>query len=128
VIGIVARLGWGVSLPSQEFGFALTLALTAGSMLALGALVASIAPTMRIAQGLGTLLFFPMMFFAGLWVPRQQMSSGLRHVSDLSPLGAATAAIQETMHDHWPQLSHLGVLAAYAIVFSLAASRLFRWE
>ncbi len=128
VIAIVARLAFGVHLPAQGFGFVLTLVLTAGAMLSLGALVASVASTTRIAQGLGTLLFFPMMFFAGLWVPQQQMSSGLRHVSELTPLGAATAAIQDTMHGHWPGLAHIAVLAGYAIVLSLAASRLFRWE
>ena len=128
VIAIVGRLAFGVHLPRQGFGFVLTLVLTAGAMLSLGALVASVAPTTRIAQGLGTLLFFPMMFFAGLWVPQQQMSSGLRHVSDLTPLGAATAAIQDTMHGHSPGLAHMAVLAGYAIVLSLAASRLFRWE
>ena len=128
VIAIVGRLAFGVHLPTQGFGFVLTLVLTAGAMLSLGALVASVAPTTRIAQGLGTLLFFPMMFFAGLWVPQQQMSSGLRHVSDLTPLGAATAAIQDTMHGHSPGLAHMAVLAGYAIVLSLAASRLFRWE
>jgi ABC-2 type transport system permease protein len=128
VIAIVARLAFGVHLPAQGFGFVLTLVLTAGAMLSLGALVASVASTTRIAQGLGTLLFFPMMFFAGLWVPQQQMSSGLRHVSELTPLGAATAAIQDTMHGQWPGLAHVAVLAGYAIVLSLAASRLFRWE
>jgi ABC-2 type transport system permease protein len=128
VIAIVAKLAFGVHLPTQAAGFVLTLVLTAAATLSLGALVASIAPTMRIAQGLGTIVFFPMMFFAGLWVPRQQMSSGLRHVSDLTPLGAATGAIQDTMQGHGPHLSHLAMLTAYAIVLSLAASRLFRWE
>ncbi len=128
VIAIVARLAFDVHLPTQGFGFVLTLVLTAAAMLSLGAMVASVAPTMRIAQGLGTLLFFPMMFFAGLWVPRQQMSSDLRHVSDFTPLGAATAAIQDTMQGHWPGLAHVAVLAGYAIALSLAAARLFRWE
>ncbi len=128
VIAVVGSVAFDAHLPSQGFGFVLTLALTAIAMLALGALVASVAPTTRISQGIGTLLFFPMMFFAGLWVPRQQMSSGLRHVSDFTPLGAATGAIQDTMHGHWPGVAHLAVLALYAIVLSLAASRLFRWE
>lgn len=128
VIAIVAKVAFSVSLPTQGFGFVLTLALTAVAMLALGALIASIASGARVAQGIGTILFFPMMFFAGLWVPRQQMSSALRHVSDVTPLGAATAAIQDTMHGHWPGLAHLAVLAVYAIVLSVAASRLFRWE
>jgi ABC-2 type transport system permease protein len=128
VIVIVARLAFGVHMPTQGFGFVLTLVLTAGAMLSLGALVASIAPTTRIAQAFGTILFFPMMFFAGLWVPRQQMSTGLRDVSDFTPLGAATAAIQDTMQGHWPGVGHLAVLAVYAIVLTFAASRLFRWE
>jgi ABC-2 type transport system permease protein len=127
-IVIVAKLAFSASPPAQGFGFALTLLLMAVSMVALGGLIASVASTTRIAQAVGTLLFFPMMFFAGLWIPRQQMSSGLRHVSDYTPLGAATAAIQDTMHGHWPGLGHLAVLAAYAIVLSLLASRLFRWE
>jgi len=128
VIAVVGKLAFQVSLPTQGFGFALTLALTAAAMIALGMLVASVSTTTRISQGIGTLLFFPMMFFAGLWIPRQQMSSGLRHASDFTPLGAATAAIQDTMHGHWPGIAHLAVLAAYALVLSLAASRLFRWE
>jgi ABC-2 type transport system permease protein len=128
LIAVVARVAFNVHLPSQGLGFVLTLALAAVAMLGLGAVVASISGTPRIANAIGTLLFFPMMFFAGLWVPRQAMPSGLLHVSDFTPLGAATAAIQDTIHGHWPGVAHLGVLAAYALVLSLAASRLFRWE
>jgi ABC-2 type transport system permease protein len=50
------------------------LLLGAVAMLALGATVAALAANERIAQIVGTFLFFPMMFFAGLWVPQQQMS------------------------------------------------------
>ena len=128
VIAVVARVAFNAHLPSQGLGFVLTLALAAVAMLGLGAIVASVSSTPRIASAIGTLLFFPMMFFAGLWVPRQTMPSGLLHVSDYTPLGAATAAIQDTMHGHWPGTAHLGVLAAYAVVLSLAAVRLFRWE
>ena len=128
VIAVVARVAFNAHLPSQGLGFVLTLALAAVAMLGLGAVVASISGTPRIANAIGTLLFFPMMFFAGLWVPRQTMPSALLHVSDYTPLGAATAAIQDTMRGHWPGMAHLGVLAVYALVLSFAASRLFRWE
>jgi ABC-2 type transport system permease protein len=128
VIAVVARVAFNAQLPSQGLGFVLTLALAAMAMLGLGAVVASVSSTPRIANAIGTLLFFPMMFFAGLWVPRQTMPSALLHVSDYTPLGAATAAIQDTMHGHWPGMAHLGVLAVYALVLSFAASRLFRWD
>jgi ABC-2 type transport system permease protein len=128
LIASVARLAFDVTLPRQAVGFALALALGAVAALALGALIAAISWSTRAAGAIGTLLFFPMMFFAGLWVPRQEMSSGLRGVSDFTPLGATVAAIQDTMRGSWPHAGHVAVLAAYAIALAFAASRVFRWE
>src|SRR5580658_7814704 len=71
VIVLVSKLAFHVSLPREVLGFIVTLALTMVAMLALGTVVGSVAPTTKIAQGISTILFFPMMFFAGLWVPQQ---------------------------------------------------------
>jgi ABC-2 type transport system permease protein len=128
LIAIVARTAFNVSLPRQPVGFAIALALGAIAMLSMGAVIASVARTTRIAGALGTLMFFPMMFFAGLWIPQALMPATLRHVSDYMPLGATVASIQETMRGQWPAAAHLAVLAAYAIVLAFAAARLFRWE
>jgi ABC-2 type transport system permease protein len=124
----VAKVAFGVRLPSEVLGWLATLILSGAALLALGALIAAIATSARLATALGTILFFPMMFFAGLWVPLQQMGATLRAVSHYTPLGAAVPAIQQTMHGSWPSPSHLIVLAVYALVFTLLAIRLFRWE
>ena len=68
-------------------------------------------PTQRIAAAIGSLLFFPLMFFAGLWVPQAAMGTGLRDVSHYSPLGAAVPAVQNAIAGHWPGTVHLLVLA-----------------
>jgi ABC-2 type transport system permease protein len=128
LIVTVATTAFNVTLPKQALGFAIALILGAAAVLPLGALIAALAPTGRIASAAGTLVFFPMMFFAGLWIPRALMTPTLRHISDYTPLGATVAAVQETMRGQWPATTHLVVLAAYAIVFSFAAARLFRWE
>jgi ABC-2 type transport system permease protein len=128
LIAAVGRIAFNVNLPREVIPFIITLALAATAMLALGALIASIAKTARIAGAIGTLVFFPMMFFAGLWIPQATMPATLRHISDYTPLGAAVAAIQQTMRDQWPSAGHLVVLAVYAAVLALAATRLFRWE
>ena len=128
LIALVARVAFAVTLPRQALGFAVALTLGAVATLALGGVIAAVAWSARAASAIGTLLFFPMMFFAGLWVPRQLMSSGLRGVSDFTPLGATVAAVQDTMRGSWPHPAHFAVLAAYAIVLSLVASRVFRWE
>lgn len=128
LIVVVARIAFDVRLPTEVAGWLVTIALTAVATLGLGGLVAAISSSQRLASVLGSLLFFPMMFFAGLWGPRSQMSPGLRHVSDYTPLGAAVGAIQDSVAGQWPHWSHLAVLAGYAIVFTVAATRLFRWE
>jgi ABC-2 type transport system permease protein len=128
LIAVVARLAFAVSLPSELGGFVIALLLGAAAMLALGTLIAAIAPNQRIAGLVGSLLFFGMMFFAGLWVPRAQMGPALRHVSDFTPLGAAVGAAQDAVGGHFPHAAHLAVLAAYALIFCVAAGRLFRWD
>jgi ABC-2 type transport system permease protein len=128
LIAAVGSIAFNVTLPREVVPFVITLALAATAMLALGALIASVAKTPRIAGAIGTLVFFPMMFFAGLWVPQALMPATLRHISDYTPLGATVAAIQQTMRDQWPSAGHLVVLAVYAVVLAFAAARLFRWE
>ncbi|MGH2870975.1 MAG: ABC transporter permease, partial [Solirubrobacteraceae bacterium] len=82
----------------------------------------------RVATAAGSLLFFPLMFFAGLWVPQAEMGAGLRTVSHYTPLGAGVPAVQSAIAGHWPGAAHLLVLAGYAVVLCAAAARLFRWE
>lgn len=122
------RVAFGVRLPQQMIGFVLVFLLAAAALFALGLLIAAIAPTGRMASGIGGILFFPLLFFAGLWVPRPQMPDLLRHISDFSPLGAAVQALQDTIQGQWPHPLPLLVMAVYAIVFGVAAVCLFRWE
>lgn len=124
----VARLGYGVFLPRQAGGFVIAALLAAAALLALGLLVAAVAKTSQAAQGIGLLLFFPLMFFAGLFFPIPVMPHFLQHLSHATPLGAAVAALSAAWVGHWPQPLQLWTLAAYAVGCSLAAARLFRWE
>lgn len=124
----VAWLAFGVSLPRQPGGFAVAAIFTLAALLALGLFVAAVAPSGRGANAIGALLFFPMMFFAGLWLPRAAMPPVLRDISDFTPLGAAVQALQDSAQGHWPHPLYLAVMACYALVFGVAAARLFRWE
>lgn len=128
VVLAVARLAFGVGLPGQPLGFALTWALTAVALCAIGLIISAVAPTARTANVVGTLTWFPLMFFAGLWIPREAMSDTLRAVSDATPLGAGVGALQDSMAGQFPDVVHLAVLVAYALVAGLVATRLFRWE
>jgi len=125
---LVAHFWFSVELPQQLGGFILAILLMLAALIGLGTLIAAVAPRPRIAAAAGSLLFFPLMFFAGLWVPQAQMGAGLRDFSHYTPLGAAVPAVQNAIAGHWPGTAHLLVLAGYAVVFSALATRLFRWD
>ena len=87
-----------MALPRQLGGFILAIALTMAAVISLGTLITALAPSQRIATAAGgLLLFFPLMFFAGLWVPQAEMGAGLRDVSHYTPLGAAVPAVQNAI-------------------------------
>ncbi|MGD0069313.1 MAG: ABC transporter permease [Streptosporangiaceae bacterium] len=124
----VARIGYGVTWPGQLAGFAVAGLLTAAALMAIGLFIAAVAPTCNIARGIGAIVFYPMMFFAGLWLPIPNMPRVLQHISHATPLGAAVPALQNATLGHWPTSLQLLTLAAYAVAFGLAAAKLFRWE
>lgn len=121
-------LYFGVRFTLAPAGFAVAAVLAVAAMFAIGMLIAALAPTPPVAAITGTVLLYPLLFFAGLWVPIQDMSPLLRHVSDYIPLGAAAQAMDAAMHGAFPPARPLLVMAACAAAFGVAAVRLFRWE
>ncbi|HET9094004.1 MAG TPA: ABC transporter permease [Solirubrobacteraceae bacterium] len=128
LIMLVAHFAFSVPLPSEVVGFILAILLTMAAMAALGLLIASLASSQRVAGAIGGILFFPLMFFAGLWVPQQAMSPALRTISQYTPLGAAVPSITSADFGQWPGTTHLVVLAAYAVILLRIAIRFFRWD
>ncbi|GAB2610281.1 ABC transporter permease [Pseudactinotalea suaedae] len=118
----------GVALPGNPVGYLAAYLLMAASLFALGLLVAALAPSGQAASGIGTVLFFPVLFFGGLWVPREAMNDTLRTISDFSPLGAGVQSLQDAGAGGWPQLVPLLVLVGWTLVAGGLAARYFRWE
>lgn len=125
---VVGRIGYHVPLPRQLGGFIVAWLLAAAALMSVGLLVAALAPTGRTAQISGLLMFYPLMFFAGLWVPISKLSPAWQHISHATPGGAASEALTSASRGQWPTWLQLLTLAAYAAAFVVAAARLFRWE
>ncbi|MFF4018407.1 ABC transporter permease [Streptomyces sp. NPDC001843] len=124
----VGRLAFDVKLPGQPAGYLLALLLATAVALALGSVVSAVSRTTKIAGAIGSAVFFPMMFCAGVWIPVQEMPHLLRGIVGCTPFGAAAQALNQAAAGHWPGWSHLGVLAVWTLLLTGAASRWFRWE
>ena len=102
--------------------------LAIGGLFALGLLIAALAPTANSVNAIGRLTLIPLLFSAGLWLPRPLMPAVLLDISNYTPLGAAVEAIQGSVQTGFPPATPLLVLAGYTLVFAYLARRFFRWE
>jgi ABC-2 type transport system ATP-binding protein len=129
VIIVGGTIAFGAHLRLQPLGFVLSLTLAAATLFSLGLWVAAVARTQRAAGAIGACLFFPSLFFAGVWLPQEAMPPTLRTISTLMPLGAAVHAMDTSMlTGHFPPSEAVLVMAAWAVVFAWIAVRMFRWE
>jgi ABC-2 type transport system permease protein len=124
----VARLAYHVPAPAAVGWFVLSALLGIAALFSLGLLVAAAAPTSRSAAGLGWLLFFPNMFFAGVYFPTEDMSPVMRQIGNFTPLGAALHAVRDSWMGADPRLEYLGIMAAYVVIAGALAARFFRWQ
>ena len=123
-----AIAAFGAHAPRSSGGLAVSVAVTIAGLFPIGLLIAAVARSANSASVIGRLVFFPLIFFAGLWLPRALMPGVLLDISNYTPLGAAVQAIQDSAQTGFPPAVPLLVLAAYALVFGFLARRFFRWE
>ena len=118
----------GMNIPLVPFTIALVISTI--SILSMGFVIASIVPTARFAQPIGSLILYPMLAVSGLFVPIAAMSSSMRGIARAVPLTYAVSLLQGTWRGA-PWSAHIGDLAALTIVFVVCialSAKLFRWE
>jgi ABC-2 type transport system permease protein len=136
---IAAWLVIDVPPPQHPLWFAAAFLVGFGAILAIGLLIAAVAPTPRVATGLATFAYMVTMFLGGVFLPRFLLPEFLQRMGDYSPPGvqalldgwsgdAAVAAAVGVETAGPPQLAQLGIMALIAVAASFAAARLFRWQ
>jgi ABC-type multidrug transport system permease subunit len=88
---------FGLELPKNLPGFLLAYMLTATSLFAVGLCIAAFVRNDAVANGIGGVLFFALLFFGGVWIPRPLMPPMLLNISNWTPLGASVDALQKAM-------------------------------
>ncbi len=131
IIVAVGTLAFGVEISGSivlALGF---VALGALAFLALGYVVASFAGTEDAANGMTSVIQFPMMFLSGSFFQIDQMPEVLQLVARAIPLTYLSDALRQVMVGGTP-FAPLWVCAAVlggwlAVCFGIAAAK-FRWQ
>lgn len=125
---LVGVLAFDLPVPQRPGWFLLAFALSCAALLSIGALLGALVPTAQAGVGAGMLTYFPMMFFAGVYLPLEIMPTGLQTFSEWTPPGAAAQALSDAWAGATPSATGLLVLAATTVVAGGLATRFFRWE
>ncbi|GAA4052853.1 ABC transporter permease [Nonomuraea soli] len=127
VLILGARLVHGSPIPSH-WAFVPVFLLGTAALMSIGLLIAALAPNAKSAPLIGNVIMFPMLFFAGMWIPRETMPPVLRTISDYSVGGPIVQAMRDTWAGEAPSLGSLAVIVVGLALFSALAVRLFRWQ
>jgi ABC-2 type transport system permease protein len=116
--------------PGEILRFGVALLFSTGGALSIGFLIASLVPAARFAQPLAGVIFYPMMALSGLFFPIVLMPPWLRAVARVMPMTYMVSLLGgvwrgESLASH---LWDIGVIALFGVVFTVIASRVFRWE
>jgi len=118
----------GIHAPFVSFGLALLYSTLC--IVSLGFLIASVVPTARFAQPVGTLILYPMIGLSGLFAPISVLPPALRIIARALPLTYAVSLLRGIWRgDGW--LAHAGDVGALALIFLICtalSARVFRWE
>lgn len=117
---IVVPKNWGLLVVAYV--------LAALAIFGIGLLIAATARKGTTASAVGMLIYFPMLFFAGVWSPGPAMNSTVELIAKFTPMGAGSQALTAAWFDGPMPWVQLAVMFAYAVVCIPLAVRLFRSE
>jgi ABC-2 type transport system permease protein len=130
VMVLAGRRYYPVPATVPFLSFAAALLFSTVSILSLGFLIASVVPTARFAQPVGTFILYPMLGLSGLFVPVDSLPPLLRTVARALPLTYAVSLLRGIwLGEGWS--AHLGdvaVLTLMFLAFMAVSAKVFRWE
>ena len=129
MIGVGRRYNVGADrVPVLSFGLALLFCTTA--IVSLGFLIASLVPTARFAQPIGTVIIYPLIGMSGIFFPVEALPSALQAFARSMPFMYAVSLMRDVWHgEGWS--AHGADAAAMIVmfaVFTTVAAKVFRWE
>jgi ABC-2 type transport system permease protein len=132
-IGLVLLVGVGtfafdLTPPAAWGTTAAAIAVSAVMVIAVGFVLAAVAPTVRTTQAVGAALYFPAIFISGVVIPTEALPDVAQRVAQVLPFTYAVRAIREAWTTGAVDAAAFAVLAATVLIALVLGLRAFRWE
>ena len=127
---LVGKRYYPAGMHVRVVGFTIALLISTVSILSIGFIIASIVPTARFAQPIGSAILYPMLGLSGLFFPVSALGPGLQTVASVLPLTYAVSLLDGIWKgDAWS--AHMGDVGALVLIFVVStaiSAKIFRWE
>ncbi|MPW25253.1 ABC transporter permease [Alkalibaculum sp. M08DMB] len=126
----VARLFFGYQLNGSWFQFLGGYLLVILSMFSIGVLVGGLAPNIKIASVITSVLYFPMLIFSGATLPYEAMPTALQKVANILPLTQGIKLLKAASLGLPIEsvIFPIMVMILFAIICISVSIRFFKWE
>lgn len=129
-VTLVATLGLGYRMTGSALGFVGIYLLVLISMYSIGMMIASLCQTIKQANLVCTLVYFPMLLFSGAIIPFELFPSGMQRIANILPLtqGIRLLKIVSIEGIQAVPLFPAAYLIGLAIIGIMISVKTFRWE
>ncbi len=130
IIGI-SVVAFNVKVQGSYLALAGLTLLGALTFIGMGYLIAALAKSVESANGVSSVINFPMMFLSGVFFPLALLPAFLAPVVRAMPLTYLADAFRQITiggAQTFPMWLDVAVLAAWGVVCTVLAARFFRWE
>ena len=130
LIYLVAFLFFDFQIMGNFLQFFISFVLVMLSMFSIGMMVGGIAPNMKIASTVASILYFPMLIFSGATLPYEIMPDALQNFANILPLTQGIKLLKGTALglpiDNI--LFPIGLMVAIIVICTTISLKFFKWE
>lgn len=129
-VTLVSVVVFGYRMQGSVLLFIVMWFLTLISMLSIGLLMASLCRTVKAANAVTSLVYFPMLFLSGATIPFELFPEGLQQVAAVLPLTQGIKLMKEASMGIQTEgaVWRIVLLIGITVVSTIISVRTFRWE
>ena len=124
------KVVYGLRFSGNPVDVLAAFVLSSLSFFALGFVLAGLMPTVRTAQIVAMVLFYPMLFLSGAAIPREVLPETIRQYAQVLPLTHVVTLLRGLwIGEGWGEhLTEVSILAALLVAGVIVSAKTFRWE
>lgn len=129
-VAVSAVIFFQYRMPGNVLHFIGAWLLTLLAMTSIGLMMASLCRSVKTANAVTSIVYFPMLFLSGATIPYELFPRGLQRVADILPLTQGIRLMKDASMGVQAagNTGRILLLLAIMVVCSLIAVKTFRWE